>query len=142
MEELFDNDVLRVVIPDGWKLFGGMGSDGNPSPKKLHIYKNALDETDIYVRAGITVCLFKKGEKYTSTKDFYDNVMDLEPFMMGEHMWSGYTCTSLGYPYVMLDTIQDGCVIQVMILTENGEHKISLNDMDVQTILGSISVIN
>lgn len=138
-DNLFDNGVLRVIVPSGWKLFNGIDSDGNISPKKLHIYKNAQSESDIFLKAGITICFFGKNDVYLSTKAFYDNVCDIEPFECGELLWSGYTCTSFGYPYTMLESTHNGTTFQVMILNQNGEHKISLDDADVYSIIESIS---
>ena len=59
----------------------------------------------------------------------------MDPFVLGEYTWNGYTCTSLGYPYTMLEAKQDGCVFQVMILTKNGEY-------EIYTALNTRSIIN
>lgn len=56
----FDSGVLRVLVPTGWKLFFGIDSSGNATPKKLHIYKNAETEADILYKPGITICYFGK----------------------------------------------------------------------------------
>ena len=136
--QLFDNGILRVVVPEGWLIFYGIDSDGKASPKKLHIYKGAQTELDIFSKAGITVCFYGKDEIFISIKALYDNICDMEPFECGGHLWNGYTCTSCGYPYTMLHTTHDGITFQVMVLTENGEHKISLNDADVLSIIESI----
>jgi len=63
----------------------------------------------------------------------------MEPLPIGSYTWNGYTCTSLGYPYTMLDTEKDGYIFQVMILMKNGEHGISLDDTDVRLIIGSLA---
>ena len=136
--QLFDNGILRVFVPTGWKLFYGIDSEGRTSPKKLHVYKDAQTEFDIFSKAGITICHYGKDEIFLSIKNFYDDVCDLEPFECGKHLWNGYTCNSLGYPYTMLTSTSDGVTLYVMILTENGEHKISLDDEDVRSILASI----
>lgn len=137
--EQFDNGFLRVFVPSGWKLFLGTDSSGKESPKKLHIYKDAQTPLDILSKAGITICLFEKNEVFLSTKPFYDNVQDIEPLKLGKHLWSGFTCTSLNYPYTILESTHEGVTFQVMILKENGEHVISLDDSDVSSIIESIS---
>lgn len=137
--EIFDNGILRVFVPLGWRLFYGSSFEGKENPKKLHIYKDAKTELDIFTKAGITVCFFDKNEIYLSTRSFYDNVCDIEPFELGGRLWNGYTCTSLGYPYTMLETTHNGTTFQVMILMKNGECEISLNDADVKTILESLA---
>ncbi|MBQ2863181.1 MAG: hypothetical protein IJE84_03310 [Clostridia bacterium] len=140
-EEYYDDGVIRVVVPDGWKLFCASDRERKSGMSKLHIYKNAQVASDIFTRAGITVCFFARDHIYLSPKRFYDNVEDIEPLLVGEREWSGYTCTSFGYPYLMLDSTEDGCVLQVMILLRNGEHQISIDDTDVEAILGSLSVV-
>ena len=109
MSEWFENGILRVLVPSGWKLFYGIDSEGNASPRNLHIFKGAQTELDVFSKAGITVSYHGKDEIYISTKDFYENVRDLEPFECGGHLWNGYTCTSFGYPYTMLEAKDDAC---------------------------------
>jgi len=136
--QLFENEVLRVFVPEGWKLVCGTDSDGKVSPKKLYICKGAQSELEIFSRACVSVFYYGKNEIYVPTKWFYDNVQDIEPFACGNRLWEGYTCTSLGYPYTMLTATSNGATFQVMVLRENGEHKISLDDADVQAIIESI----
>lgn len=136
--EFFDNGIFRVFIPTGWLSFYGIDSDGKTSPKKLHIYKNAETELDIFTKAGITVCFYGKNEIYLSPKAFYDDACDMEPFKIGNNLWNGFTCTSFNYPYIMLDSSQNDMTFQVMILIRNGQHEISLYDEDVQAVLGSL----
>ena len=138
-ENLFDNGILHVLVPQGWKLFYGIDSECNVSEKKLHIFKEAETEFDIFSRAGITICFYDKEDIFVSIKDIYDNVEDIEPIRLGEHLWEGYTCTSLGYPYAMLTSTCNGVIFYAMILIKNGEYEISLEDDDVKTILESIS---
>ena len=142
MSEWFDNGVLRVQVPSGWKLFGGTDSDGKITPKKVHICKHAQFETDMFTHICITVCFFDRQDYYLSPKFFYDNVVDMDAFTLGACVWNGYTCTSLGYPYTMLDAKRDGCIFQEMILMKNGEHEISLEDADVKMILESLTIAN
>lgn len=138
--QLFHSGAFCVAVPNGWTLFPGTDSDGTLTPKKVFLYKGASCETDIFTHAGITICFFGKEDFYLSPKNFYDNVADIAPFTLGEYTWGGYTCTSLGYPYTMLEARPDGCVFQVMVLTKNGEHEISPEDADVRSILQSITI--
>ena len=86
MSEWFENGILRVPVPSGWKLFYGIDSEGNASPRNLHIFKGAQTELDVFSKAGITVFYHGKDEIYISIKDFYENVRDLEPFECGGHL--------------------------------------------------------
>jgi len=140
--DLFDSGCFGIVVPPGWMAFCGIDSEGRTSPKKVHIFKGAKLETDIFTHAGITICFFGREDYYLSPKFFYDDVKDMEPFVLGAYTWNGYTCTSMGYPYTMLEARQDGCVFQVMILMKNGDHEILLSDADVQAILKSLTQNN
>ena len=136
--DTYDNGVIRAVVPEGWKAFGGTDSEGKETPKKVLIYKNAEHPLDIFKKTGITVCFFSEKDFYLSPKWFYDNVVDIEPVQMGRYLWTGYTCTSLGYPYTMLEGRENSTVFQLMILMEIGEERISLWDSDVIQIVESI----
>jgi len=98
--------------------------------------------TDIFSHVGITVCFFGEEDHYFSPKRFYDNIADIEPFALGEYIWNGYTCTSLGYPYTMLEAKGNGNIFQLMVLMKNGTHEISLTDTDVRCIIESLAVTN
>lgn len=137
---IYDSGIIRTTIPKGWNAFAATDSEGKLTPKKFFIYKNAIEPTDIFCKAGITVCYFSEDEIYFSPKNFYDDVCDIEPFEAGFHTWHGYTCKSLGYPYIMLEAYENGKVFQVMILTKNGEESIALHDDDVQAIIGNIQL--
>ncbi|MBQ9717865.1 MAG: hypothetical protein IJV76_07715 [Clostridia bacterium] len=142
MSEWYDNGILRVLVPSGWGIFSGIDSECRVTQKKVHIFKDAAQETDVFTHAGITICFFGKQDYYVSPKFFYDNVADIEAFTLGAYTWNGYTCASFGYPYTMLEAKHDGCVFQVMILMKNGEHEISLADKDVREILESLTQTN
>ena len=140
--DLFDSEYFRIIVPVGWMAFFGIDSECRTTQKKVHICKDAKLETDIFTHVSITICFFDRQDYYLSPKFIYDNVADMEAFTLGAYTWNGYTCTSLGYPYTMLEAKQDGCVFQVMILMKNGEQEISLDDADVKIILESLTRAN
>lgn len=141
MSEIYDNGTIRVNVPEGWSAFLGANSEGKETASKVLVYKYVNEPLEIFARVGITVCYFGKGETYFSPKWFYDDVRDIEPFILGRE-WTGYTCTSLGYPYVMLESHADGTVFQVMVLLENGDYRISMEDADVREIIESICAVD
>lgn len=136
--EVYSNEFLQVMVPENWKAFLGIDPEGNATQKKLHIYKNAESELDIFHKAGITICYYEDAGQYLLIREIYDDVKDISPFELGNYCWSGYTCRSFGYPYIMLETSDKTDRVLVMILTENGENKISFSDSDVQMIMKSI----
>ena len=129
---------MQVIVPDNWKAFLGIDAEGKTTQKKLHIYKNAESELDIFHKAGITICYYEDAGQYLLIKDLYDDINDIPSFELGNYCWSGYTCKSFGYPYIMLESSEKTDRILLMILTENGENKISFSDSDVQEIIKSI----
>ena len=136
--QIYKNGVISVCIPSGWKLFRGIDSGGKETSEKVHIYKNIERNTDVFRKAGITICYYGEEKIYLQARYFYDDVKDIEPFEMGRYMWSGYTCTSMGYPYIMLEAYEGKAVFQVMLLLENNGERISLDDPDVRMIIESI----
>ena len=136
--EVFSNEFLQVIVPDNWKAFLGIDAEGKTTQKKLHIYKNAESELDIFHKVGITICYYEDAGQYLLIKDLYDDINDIPSFELGNYCWSGYTCRSFGYPYIMLESSEKTDRILLMILTENGENKISFSDSDVQEIIKSI----
>lgn len=137
---LFDSGVMRIFVPEGWRCFKGIDSDGKETPRKLHIYKDAEIATDIFTKAGITVSYFGRDFIYFSPKPFYDEVCDINPVTMGERTFSGFKCKSLGYPYTMLEWSDKGSTLQIMILEENGDSRISLGNCDVEAVISSIKI--
>ena len=138
--QIYKNGVISVCVPSGWKLFRGIDSDGKETSEKVHIYKNIERNTDVFRKAGITICYYGEDKIYLQARDFYDNVKDIEPFEMGRYRWNGYTCTSMGYPYTMLEAYEGKAVLQVMLLLENNGERIALDDPDVCMIIESINV--
>lgn len=136
--EVFRNEFLQVIVPDKWKVFLGIDAEGKVTQKKLHVYKNAESEMDIFHKTGITICYYEDAGQYFQIKDLYDDVKDISLFELGNYCWSGYICKSFGYPYIMLESSKKTDKILLMILTENGENKISFSDNDVQEIIKSI----
>ena len=136
--QIYKNSIISVCVPSGWKLFRGINSVGKETSEKVHIYKNIELNTDVFRKAGITICYYGEDKIYLQTRDSYDDVKDIEPFEMGRYMWSCYTCTSMGYPYIMLEAYEDKAVFQVMLLLENNGESISLDDPDVCMISESI----
>jgi len=136
--EVFSNEFLQVIVPDNWKAFLGIDAEGKTTQKKLHVYKNAVSEMDIFHKAGITICYYEDAGQYLLIKDLYDDINDIPSFELGNYCWSGYTCKSFGYPYIMLESSEKTDRVLLMILTENGENKISFSDSDVQEIIKSI----
>ena len=135
----YDNGTISVFVPNGWKAFNGIDPEGNETPKKVFVYQGIHAQTDVFTHAGVCICFYGEDDSFFTTRDLYSDIREIEPFMLGRHRWNGYTCTSLGYPYLMLESAGAPDTLLVMILIENGEHRISFDDPDVQRIMESIA---
>ncbi|MBQ8696498.1 MAG: hypothetical protein IJ519_02155 [Clostridia bacterium] len=131
---------LRLTVPDGWRAYYGIDSDGKITPKKIHVYKGSENVSDVYSKVGITVCVFPKEEIYLSAKGFYLEVTDIEAVSIGAHLYEGYTCTSCGYPYTMLVSKNEEYTLQIMVLMKNGKESLSLYDNETLSVISSIEV--
>ena len=83
--KFFENEFLRVVVPDRWLAFLGIDSEGNTSPKKLHIFKDVSSEIEIFTHTGITVCYYEDASLGFLIKEFYDDIIDIPPFELGNY---------------------------------------------------------
>lgn len=137
----YDNGTLKLELPDRWQVFGSTDVEGKENPERIYVYKDVDAPFEIFSRAGITVSYYGDEDYYLPTRGFYDNVRDIEPIELGGRVWQGYTCLSLGYPYVMLEHFWGERVLFLMVLLKNGEYEISMDDDDVRSIIGSISII-
>ena len=107
----------------------------------MQICKDADDEWDLLSKPYIMITYYDPETSFLSAKDWYDDAEDIESFTLGNYTWEGYTCTSLDYPYTILETIDGDIAIQVDILEKSSDKlEIALEDVDVQAIIASITV--
>ena len=141
----FGDGNISALVPDGWMGFHGMDYfdeyEEGYDPNVIQICKGAESEWDQLSTPYVMVTYFSPDNPmYEPSKDYYEEGADLEPFTTGSYTWKGFTAKSLDTPIAMLWTGEYGeGQIQLMICLENGE-KISLDDVDVQAILTSISI--
>lgn len=142
--ETYDAGNVSALVPTGWKAFPATDLfdeyDGDNNPNTLYIYKGAKNEFDMFSCPGITINYYEDATSFMSAKSFYDDAADIDPVELGAYTWNGYTATSVDYPYTILEGTDGEAAIQVSILMENGDKKISLEDVDVQAIIASIAV--
>ncbi len=131
----YSDGVLRLQVPERWQAVAGT------SPGKVHVYKDLEAPEQVFSRAGITVCVHPNKNWYHSSRGFYDNVVDIAPLEIGTRNWQGYNCTSLGYPYTMLETEDGAAMLQVMVLLRNGEYAISMEDPDVLAVIANLEIL-
>mgnify|MGYP001054167195 FL=1 len=143
--ETFDAGNISALAPKGWKAFPVSDLfdeyEGDNNPNSMQICKDGDDEWDLLSKPYVMITYYGPEASFYSSKDWYDNVEDIESFTLGNYTWEGYTCTSLDYPYTILETIDGDIAIQVDILEKSSDKlEIALEDVDVQAIIASITV--
>lgn len=138
----FDAGEFSVLVPDGWLAFpvSDMFDDyeGEYDPTAVQICKGAESEFDLFTHPYLQINYYPDNTM-TVSKDWYDNVEDIEPMELGSYTWNGFTCTSLDYKTAVLYTEGD-VQIQITCTLENGDYKFSIDDVDVQALLASIEI--
>ena len=143
--ETFEGGNISALVPEGWMAFHGTDYfdeyEEGYDPNVIQVCKGAKTEWDLLSKPYVMMTYFSPDNPmYEPSKDYYEEGADLEPFTTGSYTWKGFTAKSLDTPIAILWTGEYGeGQIQLMICLENGE-KISLDDVDVQAILTSISI--
>ena len=141
----FGDGNISALVPDGWMGFHGVDYfdeyEEGYDPNVIQICKGAKTEWDLLSKPYVMVTYFSPDNPmYEPSKDYYEEGADLEPFTTGSYTWKGFTAKSLDTPIAILWTGEEGAdQLQLMICLENKD-KISLDDVDVQAILTSISI--
>lgn len=143
--ETYETEMLSALVPEGWKAFQGADSfdeyEGEYDPTTLNIIKGGESDWDIFTKPYVQVIYYPDNSDNLMyvAKDWYDDVVDLEPMKLGGYTWNAFTGSSFDYPVAVLWT--DGDVqIQIAVMLEVEGNKISLDDMDVQAIIESVKI--
>ncbi len=147
--QLYDTGVISVLVPEGWQGYHGADVFNefkeNGDPNKIHVGKGVKDELELYFYPRIDIyfrdSLFSDFE-LNMMKNVYEKVEEIEPIQLANFIWTGFTASSMDYPYVFLFADDGSNALQVAILLENNNKKITINDEDVQLILNSIVINN
>ncbi len=138
-----DTGEIKAVVPEGWTglQVHDMFSDDPEAkdPEQLQIIKGGTTAEDAWKCNFIQVYYSAPGKELASAKDFYEDAKDIEPFEKGGYSWTGYTCSSMGYEYTIIEGKKGEESLQLSILTKNGEQTISFDDTDVQFIIENIT---
>lgn len=141
--EIYDTGVFTVMVPEGWLAVPGSDLfdeyEGDSDPTTVGIYKGAKNELDAYSTPGVTIIWNDPDKELIDPSLLYDNVEKLDPVTTGSYTWDAFQGESIGSPIAVLTT-ESPAVLQANLYLENGGKKISLEDAEVQAILGSITV--
>ena len=137
--ESFDGGNIEVFVPEGPDTFGDY--EEGYDPNVVSIGKGAESDFDLFNKPMVHITYSGKDRTLTMPpKELYQDSQDIKDIKTDNHIWKGYTATSIGYPIAVLFTEYGDEQIQVSLTLENGEEKISLEDADVIAILEGIKV--
>jgi len=129
---------FKVFVPDGW-LAIPFQFNGEHNPNAVGIYKGAKSEYDMLSCPGIQIYIPATKGRVPTDKSDYDDVTELEPWVLDNYTWKGFTGTyrtsSLG---ILMNDGDDGYQVSVYMKVATSNKTISVNDADVKAIVASI----
>ena len=143
--ETVDTTVFSVLVPDGWKSFNAVDvfdeyTDLGYDPNGLNIYKGAESDGDMFTCPGLNISYFGPDTTMLAPdKAWYEGAVDIESFTTGDYTWQGFTYDYDSYKMGVLWT-DSPVQLTVNLTMGSTDGSISLDDADVQAILGSIAV--
>ena len=85
--EVYDAGNISALVPDGWLAIPATDLfdeyDGDYNPNALQICKGADDELDMFTNPYVRIDYYADASSFYSAKDWYDDVVDIEPFTLG-----------------------------------------------------------
>lgn len=143
-EKVYESSLISVTVPDGWMAFPGADffksyPDEPGDPHVVRIHKGATCELDQLNTPGLQINYTESDSHMTVLKDIYNDVKDLNPVMLGDIVWQGFSAVSLDVPLTVL-WAKEPHQIQIFILTDMEKGSVLLEDTDVQTIISSIKI--
>lgn len=142
--ETVDTTVFSVLVPNGWKSFNAVDVfDDYPElgydPYSIQIYKGAESDWDIFTCPGMYVSYYDADTAMLAPdKSWYEGAVDIESFTTGDYTWQGFTYDYDSYKMGVLWT-DSPIQLTVNLTMGSTDGSISLDDADVQAILGSIA---
>lgn len=142
-----DTGAFTVLIPEGWLAVpvGDMWTDDpdDTDPSALQIIKGGESEWDLFTKPYIQINHYGPDtEMVEPWKDLYDGVVDMDDFTTGSLTWKGFSAKDLlGGDMMVIWTEGDAAgnqyTLTIVPKTDDGE--ISLQDVDVLALLGSLT---
>ena len=134
---------ISAICPEGWfniPKFDIFASEGTPDVNKLVFNKGTDDNYSNLPFISIT--FYGKDNvpmSYESQMEYYDTAVALEPFMIKDQIWEGFT-------YKVGENVEEAVIsivgngeFNVLVRLKGEGETITLSDADVQTILSSIA---
>lgn len=103
----------------------------------IRIHKGAAGEMDQFKTQGLQINYTESDRPMTVLKDFYHDVKDLDPIMIGDAVWQGILAVNANVPLIVL-WITKPHQIQIFLWPNMERGSVSLEEADVQMIISSI----
>lgn len=145
--EMYDAGEVSALVPEGWLGCGVVdafaevpeGEDPAMLPDRIQIIKDGQYPSDVFSKPFVDIQYYGPDiEMVKPSKDFYEDVKDLDPFTAGDYEWTGFTGVSYGDSLAILWAEDGDDQYQVVIWLEKEDVSISPDDAEVRAILASI----
>ena len=103
----------------------------------IRIHKGAAGEMDQFKTQGLQINYTESDRPMTVLKDFYHDVKDLDPIMIGDAVWPGILAVNANVPLIVL-WITKPHQIQIFLYPNMERESVSFEEADVQMIISSI----
>ena len=140
--ELYDAGNVTVLVPEGWKAFPDADvfsdEEGATNPDVINVSKGGQSDFELFTKPYVRIAYSGPDvQMLEPDSDWYEKVVDIDPFTTGEHAWSGFSCESMGTPLTNLWCEEGSIQYQATLSLGSGGDAISHEDADVQAILAS-----
>ena len=141
---VYDTGAMKLTVAPGWKAFPvadvfAEEADAT-NPNALSVIKGGKSDADTFTKPYIYITYFDPDTYGVAPdKEFYDDVVDLEPIELENHTYTGFSCTSFGYELSILWLEEGEHQFQVAVYTNQEDGQISLTDEDLLSMLNSLS---
>ena len=143
-ETVYESSLMSATVPDGWMAFPGADffqnyPDEPGDPHVIRMHKGATTDWDQFTTPGLQMNYMESDRLMTVPKDVYHDVKDLDPIVIGDTVWQGFSAVSADVPLIVLWTTKPH-QIQIVIWPNMEKGTVSLEEADVQMIIRSIKI--
>ena len=146
--ETYDVGDFTVAVPEGWNaikqddILGEKDAEGNypVDPSCIVLAKGVSDAASALTAPNVRVYHYSPDAYILDSKDFYDNVEDIDGVSINGTACTAYSGDSTGYVYQFIKYEPGDAIYEINILTSaNGKDTgIKWDDPDVKTIMESL----
>lgn len=140
---------IQALCPSGWTSLGNQDLTAAEADTlrtdSLRFVKGGSVQDDVLTNATIEITVYASKDEIpeTDASALYDSVAETGEITTGTHVWSGYSASSMGKPFVYLECESQDAAFSAYLWTQEGsENAAALTDTDVQAILASVVSVN